>query len=570
MGDDSAARQLAADGGLEGGSASDPQVSLQVTAKAAVVERWSHTRARIERVPVPANVWALVERAAAHFGDRLAWSFFEIGEELSFQDVRTQSSKAANAFRARGIRKGSRVAIMVPNGPTYLTAFLGLARIGAVIVPVNGRYTAREVAHVLSMSETELFIYDPINAPIAEGLTREDIDLSDLTLLVSRDASGRSWADEMDAAPDREIAENVGWDDLMSIQFTSGTTGFPKGCMLTQRYWLNAGISWAEYVSVPVERFLCNQMLFYLDGQFITMACLYRGATLYCCSKPSSSKFLGWVRLYRINAVFYFDPLYTAPRTDQDADNELTIIHIFGFSPRKHAELEQRYGAIARESFGMTEFAPSLCMPLEADMMVGSASCGLPAPHTKVRIVDASGADVPRGDVGELWVRSPALMIGYCNDPEATAETLREGWLRTGDLFYQDEAGFFYIVGRLKDMVRRNAENVASVEVEAVLRLMPEIKEAAIVAVPDDVMGEEIKAYVQLMPGLTADVVPPALIVEFCAAQLAPFKVPRYIEYREALPMTESARVEKKKLTAGHEDLRVGSFDRSTGEWVTS
>jgi long-chain acyl-CoA synthetase len=524
-----------------------------------IVERWERARAEIEKVPRPPNVSALLDEAADRYEGRVAWSFFELGESVTFRDAQLESLRAASVFRSHGIGRGDRVGMMVPNCPAFLVAFFGLARLGAVIVPVNGRYSSREVAHVLNQSDAKLLIFDSSHADVVGGLAEEGCRVEAIEL--------RAWSDLVACAGQADHEVRVSETDLLSIQFTSGTTGFPKGCMLTHRYWINAAVSWGEYVDVPVEHFLCNQMLFYLDGQYNAMYCLYRGVTFFCASKPSSSKFLGWLREHRINSCFYFDPLFVAPRTPDDADNDLELLHICGFNPRRHAELEERYGCIARETYGMTEFAPALIMPLDAALMVGSGSCGLPAPFTDTRIVDERGHEVERGEIGELWVRSPAMMAGYCGDPDATAETLANGWLHTGDLFRQDEAGFFYIVGRIKDMIRRNAENVACVEVEGILRLIPGVKEAATVAVPDDVVGEEIKAYVQLMPGTAREDLPPSEILAFCATQLASFKVPRYLEYHDSFPMTESARVEKKKLTAGIEDLTVGAYDRVTGEW---
>jgi crotonobetaine/carnitine-CoA ligase len=206
-------------------------------------------------------------------------------------------------------------------------------------------------------------------------------------------------------------------------------------------------------------------------------------------------------------------------------------------------------------------------MPLAATHMVGSGSCGLVGPFREAMIADDDGQPVPRGEIGELWLRGPGKMLGYYEKPEATAEVFVDDWFRSGDLFRQDEEGFFYIVGRTKDMVRRNAENVAAREVEEVLRGMPEIKEAAIVAVPDEVTGEEIKAYIQLQSGLSKEDVPPEAVLAFCDGRLAPFKIPRYFEYRESFPMTDSARVEKKKIIAETPDLRLNSYDRVDGVW---
>jgi crotonobetaine/carnitine-CoA ligase len=246
----------------------------------------------------------------------------------------------------------------------------------------------------------------------------------------------------------------------------------------------------------------------------------------------------------------------------------LRLIHIFGFAPANHAALERRYGAIARESYGMSECAPILIMPLDAEVMVGSGSCGLHAPLTELKIVGEDGKQVAQGDIGELLIKSPSMLRGYYGDGIATTQTIEDGWLKTGDLFRQDEEGFFYIVGRKKDMVRRNSENISCREVEEVIRQIPGVLEAAMVPVKDSMVGEEPKVYIQLQDGFSAANVTPKVIVDFCLKQLAPFKTPRYIEYVKEFPLTESARVSKKAMIANVKDLRVGSFDVREETWI--
>lgn len=537
--------------------------------KAEVARDWQRARQRIESIALPANVPALIDRAAEHFGDRTAWVFFQEGESLTFREVQALSLRAAGLFHGRRIQRGDNVAVMVKNSSVYLGSWLGLARLGAAIIPINTRYTSRELAYVLRTARPRLLIIDhdllPLTAPI-----EEDIDLlrKGGVLVVGEYENRASWHAELKSAtPIRENDFVVSSDDIMNIQFTSGTTGFPKGCMLPQRYWANAAISWGEYLEAPIRHVICNQHLFYLDGQFLAVVCLYKGATYYICAKPSAAHFSQWLAEYRIDYCFYFDPLFKVPAAPEDASSSLKLIQIFGFSPPSHGALERRYGSIARESFGMTEYAPSLMMPLDAEVMVGSGSCGLVAPHTEAKIVDDLGHVVSSGITGELWVRSDATMKGYFDDPAATAESLEDGWLKTGDLFRQDEDGYFFIVGRKKDMVRKNSENISCREVEEIIRRIPEVLEVAMVAVKDDLVGEEPKVYIQLREGLSAEQVPPVRVIDFCARELAPFKIPRYIEYVSAFPMTESARVAKKALVAGMTDLRTNSYDRINGVW---
>lgn len=528
------------------------------------MERWNKRKTELEKLDVPPNVRELVEGAATRYGDRQAWNFFESGETVTFQEAAKLARKAAGALAAIGVHKGSVVAVMLPNSPLYLATWLGLGYLGAIIAPVNGRYTTGEVEHVLKVSGASKLIvgqrYEELLSTIDSAV------LPDRDIIDGVGTGPDSWASRVATADESFVPDDEPVaDDPVSIQFTSGTTGFPKGCTLTHRSWLHSAVAFAGHVDEPIERFLCNQNLFYLDGQLITLVNLTRGTTTYYCAAPSVSKFDGWLRQYRIQEVFYFDPLFAAEPQGGPEEYDLRVIHIFGFNRKRHQELQDRYpGSVVRESYGMTEYAPALVMPMDADALNGSGSCGLPAPHTELRIVDESEQDVPRGTSGELILRGPGMMRGYYNNPTATGETIREGWLHTGDLFRQDEDGFYYIVGRKKDMIRRNAENIACVEVESVLRLHPGIREAAVVPVPDDVVGEEIKAYI-LPAGGPLD---PGEIIDFCALHLAKFKVPRYVAFVDSFVMTESARVEKKRLVQGVEDLTADAFDASLARGV--
>ena len=534
--------------------------------KADVARDWNETVAEIEAKPLPASLPALVDRSAALYGNRVAWSFFERGEHVTFMEARLLSLRAAGALRNWGVHRGVNVAVMVENSPAYLVAWLALARLGAAIVPVNTRYTSRELEHVLRLSRARLLIVDLALLPVAEELG-DRVDFRVVT--VGGSSSALDWATALAGTAPIEYGDSdASLEDVVNIQFTSGTTGFPKGCILTQRYWLQAAVSWGEYLGNSIRSAILNQRLFYIDGQFLALACLYMGATYHICSKPSVAKFTRWLSDLHIDYCWYAEPLFKTP-PEGEFTGALKLLHIFGFSPTNHAALQLRYKAIARESYGMSECAPALMMPLDAEVMVGSGSCGLPAPCTETKIVDAAGNRVPRGEVGELLIKSPAMMRGYYGDSVATAQTIEGGWLKTGDLFRQDEAGFFYIVGRKKDMVRRNSENISCREVEEIIRQIPGVLEAAMVPVKDSVVGEEPKVYIQLQEGLSAADVPPTLIMDFCRKQLAPFKTPRYIEYVKDFPLTESARVAKQAMIADVKDLRVGSYDVLEGAWIS-
>jgi crotonobetaine/carnitine-CoA ligase len=215
----------------------------------------------------------------------------------------------------------------------------------------------------------------------------------------------------------------------------------------------------------------------------------------------------------------------------------------------------------------MTEIGTAMFVPIEATEMTGSGSCGVAEPFRQCRIADENGTTLPVGATGELLVRGPGILQGYYNNPEATAQAFHGDWFRTGDLFRQDERGYFYIVGRLKDMIRRSGENIAAREVEEVVLRLQGVFEAACVPVPDARRGEEIKLLVVLQPAISNTEVPPSLILEHCRARLAPFKVPRYIAYADALPKTASNKVAKGELRASA-NLTAGCFDSLQNTWL--
>jgi crotonobetaine/carnitine-CoA ligase len=216
----------------------------------------------------------------------------------------------------------------------------------------------------------------------------------------------------------------------------------------------------------------------------------------------------------------------------------------------------------------MTEIGSGMFVPMEATGMVGSGTCGVVVPFRETKVVDDAGNEVPPDVEGELLVRGPGILRGYYRKPEATAAAIdAEGWFRTGDVFRKDANGFHFIVGRKKDMIRRAGENIAAGEVEAVLRTLPQIAEAAAVPVPDDLRKEEVKVYLVLQPGVARAQCTPEAVIAHCERNLAKFKVPRYVAYVEALPKTASGKIAKHVLVKDAADLRKDAYDRVDGLW---
>ncbi|MCU4179649.1 AMP-binding protein [Bosea sp. BH3] len=532
-------------------------------------------RSNIEATALPRNLGAFVDERAATCGYQTLWTFFEQeeGGVASYAQAKAAIDRTAAGLHAAGVRMGTHVAVMLPNIPEFPVTWLALARLGAVMVPVNIGYTGRELDYVLTDSQAAHLVVHASCLPAYEALGDAAPLPKAAVFLIGDDAAAgadgyaRIDANAASLPPDLPQPE---LDDLVNIQYTSGTTGFPKGCMLTHRYWLTISLVAAMRggETENPKNILAAQPFFYMDPQWLTLMAMRVGGQIFVARRASATRFLDWVRRYRIHYCLFPEIIYQQPPGPLDAENELKRVSIFGFNKEFHADFERRFGTVARESFGMTEVGSALFLPREAYHMIGSGSCGMVAPFREAQITDPDGNVVPDGEIGELCIRGPGIMQGYYRKPDANHAAFRGDWFRTGDLFWRDAQGFHYIVGRLKDMIRRSGENIAAREVEAALAEMPEVLEAAVVGVKDPARGEEVKAYVVLQPGVSASQASPERIFAHCKSRLAPFKTPRYLEYREALPKTPSEKIAKQKLIAEKPDLRAGSFDRVTNQWL--
>ena len=526
-------------------------------------------RRRIEAQSLPLNLGHLLDASAADANDRVVLNFFEAGEQLTYRQLLQRVNKLANGLLARGMGKGTHVGVMLPNIAAFPISWLALARIGAVMVPINTAYTRRELEFVLATGDVSCLIaHESCMATVREAQSGK---LPDDRVFVVGAAQGgsQSWEGIGETQPDSTPpgAHEVRLSDPLNIQFTSGTTGFPKGALLSQEYWLVIGKQAAFRDGQAYQRLLASTPFFYMDPQWQLVMAMYHRATLYVAKRQSASRYMQWVREHRIQFGLLPEIVMKQPPSVLDTQNEVIRMNVYGVSKQLHAAIEQRFNLAAREAYGMTEIGSALCAPLEAADTVGTGSCGVVAPFREVRIVDEDGAPVATGEVGELQVRGRGILQSYYKNPEATAAALRDGWFRTGDLFRQDERGYFYIVGRIKDMIRRAGENVSAREVEAVIVSVPEVAEAAVVPVKDELRGEEIKAYIVLRAQTDAAEVLPRLI-EHCQSSLAAFKVPRYFAFLETLPKTASEKIAKAQLIQQSQSMQQPSYDRVASAWI--
>ncbi len=496
---------------------------------------------------IPTLTGLLAQRAAdsggrefLRFGD-WSWTFAEI-------DAWT-SRLAHRLIEVDGVRPGDRVAIMLPNVVHWPVGWLAALKAGAVVVPVNCSYQRADLAFVLRDSGARVVLTDTERSGLVAEVARDEaleVDVLD----VADDGAEPFPA----SAPDR-VAEG---STLANLQYTSGTTGFPKACMLTHDYWVRLGWLCSGAAGLGGDDVLLTAQPFsYMDPQWNTAVALTVGAPLVVLPRFSASSFMADVRRHRATFVYVLGSmptlLFKQPPAADDRDNALRAVFCSAVPVALHAQLEERWGAPWREVYGMTESGIDLFSAFEDAASVGSGSLGRPVPTKHVRVVDPAdpaAGEVPAGEPGELVISGRPMMSGYWNRPDATANTLRDGWLHTGDLVVRRPDGGIQIVGRIKDMVRRGGENVACAEVEAVLERDDRIVSAAVVAEPDEVLGEEVKAFLQVREGVPANRGTAQDIVTRAGAQLARFKVPRYVEFVADFPRTPSERVSKPALKA--------------------
>jgi crotonobetaine/carnitine-CoA ligase len=489
------------------------------------------------------DVVSAVQRAAARWPDRPAWTF-PGGQRLTFAEVAQRSQRLAGALAGRGVTARDRVAVMLTNTPEFPLVWLALARLGAAMVPLNPRYRAADLDHLLRTARCRAVVTRPADgaalaelpADLAAATAVWDVaDLEATTSLV---------------APDVPITPTT----CLNVQFTSGTTGRPKGCMLSHEYWITLGRSLITEFPYLGEQdvMLTAQPCFYLDPQWNIIAALLAGAHLIVLDGFHPSTFWDEVRRHGVTYFYCLASmpvlLLTAARSPADRDHAVRAVQCSAIPASRHAELEQRWGVPWYEAFGMTETGADLRVTEhDHDELVGSGCVGAPAMHREVRIVDANGAVVSAGKRGELQLRGAAMMLGYFDDAAATEAAFDGDWLRTGDLAHTDPQGRVYLDGRIKDMIRRSGENIAAREVEDVLTAHPAVRLAAVVGVADELRGEEVKAVLVLEPASSTQV-DAEILAAYCGERLAAFKVPRFWEFRDTLPLTASQRVEKAAL----------------------
>ena len=551
------------------------------------------------RLPWSMTIGEVLDRAAS--GDPHKVYLYYQNQQVTYRKFLDYSLRSGGLFQQLGVRHGDRICMFLPNGPEFLYIWMGLSRLGAICVPINTAFKSAEMAYILNNAEARGLVSHHSLMDVAQEAARQCPSLQQTLVVAGGGETYPGWKDFwglLEEAPALARREGAGASHASPVQpkdtsmlvYTSGTTGNPKGVMITHEMYVAAGQGFATWTAATSEdRFFTCLPYFHANAQYYsTLGSLAVGASLIVADRFSASRFWDQVRASQatiVNFIGMMMPvLLKQSPSNHDRDNSVRLFYGSpALAPEVLAEFEERFGAKVLIGFALTECCYGTIERHGQPHRQGSA--GQPRWHpdsrfqNELRIVD-DGNILPSGKAGEITLRSPAVMPAYWRDPERTREVLRDGWLFTGDLGWLDEDGHLYFVDRKKDVVRRRGENISSQEVEEVIKGHPAVLDCAVIAVPSELGEEEVKAYViprpspvpssghpvPLIEGTEGDgeVAPlrPEDVVYWCAERLAYFKVPRYVEFREDLPRTPSFRVRKDVLRQEREDLTSGCFDR--------
>ena len=496
--------------------------------------------------------------------------------QVTYQELLDATLSTAAMFQELGVGHGDRVCVFLPNGREFLYTWMGLSRLGAICVPINTAYKQEEMAYILNNAEAKAVVSHHSLMDVALAAAGLCPSLQE-RLVVGGEQAYPGWKDFWEllrgAEPlDSDSAPQVSPEDISMLVYTSGTTGNPKGVMITHQMYAAAGKGFATWTNATSEdRFFTCLPYFHANVQYYsTMGSLAAGASLTVVDRFSASRFWDQVRESKATVVNFIGMMMPVLLKQEPAvgDRDNTVRLFYGspaLAPELIQEFEQRFGADVLIGFGMTETCYGTIERLGEAHLRGSS--GRPRWHpdprfqNELRIMDDEGDQTSPGEPGEITLTNPAVMPGYWRNPDRTAEALKDGRLYTGDLGWVDQEGNLYFLDRKKDVVRRRGENISSQEVEDIIKRHPRVLDCAIIAVLSELGEEDVKAYVVPRAGSDGELSAED-VVYWCAERLAYFKVPRYVEFREDFPRTPSMRVRKDVLRQEREDLTSGCFDR--------
>ena len=504
------------------------------------------------------NVSELLRVTAARVGDKPAIIFHD--RPITYAELDREVDRAAAGFAALGIKPGDRVGVLVHNIPHFVYAYQGLARIGGVMIPLNTMYTADEVSFILSDADARAVVVSEAFASTVDGL-RETLPMLEHVIVAgsSSPVGAMTWEQMLGRATSGPPQVSVADDDLAVLAYTSGTTGRPKGAMLSHANLL-ANLDQMSQAQLLAEAeddvALLALPMFHIYALNVILGLTMRvGAAAVLMERFDATGSLEAIERHGVTILFGAPPMFIAwlntPGVER-FDLSRVRLAVSGAAPLPGMVLEdfrRKLGITIWEGYGLTETAPGVTSnAMGNDAKPGSI--GKPLPGVDVRIVDGAGDDVEDGDPGEIIVRGPNVFRGYWRQEQATAEVIRDGWFYTGDVGYADADGYIFLVDRVKDLIIVSGFNVYPREVEEAIFRHPKVADVAVVGIPHPYTGEAVKAFVVLKPGESST---EEELSDFCRRSLARFKCPQVIEFVSELPHLPTGKVLRRLLREGEE-----------------
>ncbi|MGY8841729.1 MAG: 4-coumarate--CoA ligase family protein [Burkholderiales bacterium] len=480
----------------------------------------------------------------------------ETNQKISYRELSDSINQLAAGLQTEGFKKGDVLAIYSPNVPEYAVIFLAVLKLGGICTTVNPLYTADELAKQLIDAKAKLIVTVPDFLDKAEAaIQKHPVD----EIIVIGGAQGHRKLEDLMQSNNPVIAPEISAEnDVCALPYSSGTTGLPKGVMLTH---YNLVMNMRQTEGMLSHNAICERdtvlgvlPFFHIYGMVVIMLySLYRRGTIVCMSRFDMEGFLAAIETHKVTKAPIVPPIVLGlakhPAVERYDLSSLELI-LSGAAPLGEGvamEAAARVGCNIAQGYGMTEASPvTHLLPIEGHAKkIGSI--GLPIPNTEVMIVDPqTGEPLCNNQNGEIWIRGPQIMKGYLNKPEATAESItKEGWYRTGDIGYVDDEGFFYAVDRIKELIKYKGMQVAPAELEALLLTHSAISDAAVIPVADEEAGELPKAVVVVKTGVSVSA---EEIMSFVAKSVAPHKKVRIVEFVEQIPKSASGKILRRVL----------------------
>lgn len=487
-----------------------------------------------------------------HFSpDSIAIQEGESGAHYTYSAFYKAACQGAALLRQLGVKKGDRIATLAMNELDYVVLFFAAQRVGAILVPINFRLTQREVDHIISDCDPTLIVHQEAYSPLVEKTPnfnrRKTLLLSEFSRKIQ----------EHPADIHANFA-NFDFNEECMIIYTSGTTGSPKGAVMTHSMLFWNSINTGMRLNLTQDDCTVIFLPFFHTGGWnvLTTPLLHRGGKVIFLKKFDPEVTLDLCEKEKVSILFgvptTMDMLSRAKRFESSQLKSIRYAIVGGEPmPIELIHTWHKKGIPIRQGYGLTEFGPNVFSLNETDAIRKIGSIGFPNFYTEVKVMASETQEARANEIGELWLKGPMCMHGYWKNPQATAETIENNWLKTGDLVKRDTEGYFYVMGRKKDMFKSGGENVYPSELEKVLRSLPGVREVAVIGVPDQKWGEVGKAFLVPETGIKLE---EAEVLGYCQKNLAKFKIPKYFRFVSDLPKGDSGKILKRKLQEVYPD----------------